>query len=117
VRKNDFVRPIQAVPTSTRLRGFFRNGTRICGLGFVAWSFEDCTRQLRTLKLPALNVPEVKQRLLSTTCLLKAYPTFFLTILLGDGMKLSGDDSRNGMDIPIDHHQPAHEPRKRSRDS
>jgi hypothetical protein len=49
---NDFVGPIQSVPAATRLRGFFRHGPRIRGLGYVAWSFLDDTGQLRTLKLP-----------------------------------------------------------------
>ena len=64
--KNDFVGHIQPVPTMARLRGFFRNGPRIHGIGHIAWSFTDVNGMLRTLKLPALYVPDVKQRLLST---------------------------------------------------
>jgi hypothetical protein len=36
-----------------------------------------------------------------TTCLLKAYPTEKLTVLC-TGMKLSGDDNNNGIEVPID---------------
>jgi hypothetical protein len=57
-----------------RLHGFFRNGPRIRGIGHIAWSFTDVNGMLRTLKLPTIYVPDVKQRLLSTTRLLKAYP-------------------------------------------
>jgi hypothetical protein len=60
LRQNDFVGPIQAVPTMARLQGFFRHGPRIRGIGHIAWSFTDVNGMLRTLKLPA--IPDVKQR-------------------------------------------------------
>jgi Zinc knuckle len=93
--RNDFVGPIQPLANPSRLRGFFRNGPRIRGVGHVAWSFEDTNGNLRTLKLPAMYVPEVKQRLLSTTCLLQAHPNESLTVL-PEGMWLSGDGDKLG---------------------
>jgi Zinc knuckle/GAG-pre-integrase domain len=93
--RNDFVGPIQPLANPSRLRGFFRNGPRIRGVGHVAWSFENTNDNLRTLKLPAMYVPEVKQRLLSTTCLLQAYPNESLTVLQV-GMWLSGDGDKLG---------------------
>jgi hypothetical protein len=52
--KNDFVGPIQPVPTMARLQGFFRNGPRIRGIGHFAWSFTDTNDMLRTQQLPVL---------------------------------------------------------------
>ena len=89
--------PIQPTAPS-RLRGFFRNGPRIRGVGHVAWSFDDNKGQLRTVKLPAMYVPEVKQRLLSTSCLLQAYPNEYLTVL-PEGMWLSGDEAHGGIEV------------------
>lgn len=100
--RNDFVGPIQPMANPSRLRGFFRNGPRIRGVGHVAWSFEDTNGNLRTLKLPAMYVPEVKQRLLSTTCLLQTYPNEALTVL-PEGMWLSGDgDKLGGIEVLTD---------------
>jgi hypothetical protein len=90
------VGPLQPLANPSRLRGFFRNGPRIRGVGHVAWSFEDTRGNLRTLKLPAMYVPEVKQRLLSTSCLLRAHPNEMLTVLPG-GMQLSGDGQLSGI--------------------
>jgi Zinc knuckle len=93
--RNDFVGPIKPPDASRRLRGFSRNGPRISGIGTVAWSFKDVNGNLRTLMLPAMFVPEVKQRLLSTTCLLQTYPGETLTILSAS-MRLSGDGDKLG---------------------
>jgi hypothetical protein len=56
---------------------------------------------LRTLKLPDLYIPEVKQRLLSTTRLLQAHPQENLTIEKC-GMRLSGDGILAPVEAPID---------------
>jgi hypothetical protein len=73
--KNGFVGPIQPVPIIARPpRILLKWCPRIRGIGHIAWSFTDVNGVLRTLKLPVLYVPDVKQWLLSTPRLLKSYP-------------------------------------------
>jgi hypothetical protein len=85
----------------TLLQGFFRNSPRNRGIGNVAWSFIDTNGMLRTLKLPALDVPEVKQRLLSTTHLFQAHPREYLMIEEWL-MRLSGDETHAPVEAPIE---------------
>ena len=63
--KDDFVGPLESAPIGLKLQGIAR-GLAVKGVGHVAWSFVDNTGMLRTLKIPALYVPEAKARLLST---------------------------------------------------
>jgi hypothetical protein len=70
--RSDFVGPLEPTPLSMKLQGIAR-GIRIKGVGHVAWSFVDDTGMLRTLKVPALYVPEASTRLLSTNELMEVY--------------------------------------------
>ena len=62
------------------LQGISKQVVEIHGKGHVSWTFEDTNGMLRTLKVPCLYVPEINQRLLSTTSLLSTYPNERLCI-------------------------------------
>ncbi len=66
--KNDFVGPIKTVPLGSKLSGMAK-GLNIAGIGHVVWCVQDEYGTIRHLKIPALYVPNAKQRLLSTTVL------------------------------------------------
>ena len=70
--KRDFVGELKRPTTITQLRGIAK-GLRIEGEGTVRWSFHDTDGKLRTLDLPAYNVPKIRVHLLSTTSLLQTY--------------------------------------------
>ena len=93
--RQDFVGPIENTPVGVKLQGLAK-GVNVKAKGHVAWSFIDATGMLRTLKLPALYVPDSKVRLLSTSSLLKTYPGE--SIKLGkDRLVLSGQGSKGGV--------------------
>ena len=71
-KRSDFVGPLDKVGWMPKLQGLAK-GLNIKGAGHVAWSFHDTNGMLRTLKLPALFVPNCPVRLLSTTSLLRTY--------------------------------------------
>ena len=77
--KADFVGPLQAPTTHQRCQGITK-GLKIDGVGHVAWAVPDSTGMLRTLKIPALYCPKSNVRLLSTTALLRAYPSETITM-------------------------------------
>jgi hypothetical protein len=66
--KRDFVGPIKSVPLGSKLSGMAQ-GLNIAGIGDVVWCTQDEYGTIRHLKIPALYVPNSKQRLLSTTVL------------------------------------------------
>ena len=100
--QNDFVGSLESAPVGLKLQGIAR-GLAIQGVGHVAWSFVDNTGMLRTLKIPALYVPEAKARLLSTNSLLKAYPNETIQHL-PDRLILSGnkESGMNAIEILVD---------------
>jgi hypothetical protein len=86
--KNDFVGPMDTVSTMSWLKGIIK-GLKIKGQGHLLWAFHDTQGQLRSLKIPAYYVPNCRVRLLSTTCLLQAYPDEQI-VCTHDRMTLSG---------------------------
>jgi hypothetical protein len=92
--RKDFVGPIHVPKGNGGLLGISTKAVKIEGHGHVAWAMEDVNGMLRSIKVPCLLVPSVRQRLLSTTSLLQAYPSESIT-LTQSIMKLSGSQDGN----------------------
>jgi regulator of replication initiation timing len=91
----------EALPRARTVTGISTSKVKIQGVGMVSWSFEDANGNIRTLELPCLYVPDVKQRLLSTTSLLKQYPNE--SISMSDGkFTLSGSSTTAPIEAYID---------------
>ena len=100
--KNDFVGEIKRLPNSAQIKGI---GTklRIEGYGHVVWSLLDTNGKLRHLKLPCYYIPDLEQRLLSTSMFSRIYPSN--KIIVSNGVwNVSAnpqDPSESGIDIFI----------------
>ena len=66
-------------------------GVEVAGRGTVVWHVLDTTGMLRTIKIPALYIPDANIRLLSTSSLLQVYPDETIAIH-PNGLTLSGAD-------------------------
>jgi hypothetical protein len=80
--KKDFVGPLKSTKGFQKLSGLAK-GIQIKGAGHVEWTMIDTTGGYRTLRLPALYVPDSPVKLLSTTQVCQLYP----------GEKIQLDDS------------------------
>ena len=90
-------------PSDRTITGIASSKVKIHGKGIVSWSFVDTKGKIRTLELPCLYVPSITQRLLSTSSLLKQYPTESVSISEGKFV-LSGchTSQTNGIEAYID---------------
>lgn len=70
--RSDFVGEISRVKGNHKVQGI-GNDVSVQGKGFVVWPMQDTNGMLRSIKVPALYVPKISQRLLSTTSLLQTY--------------------------------------------
>eukprot|EP00980_Cylindrotheca_fusiformis_P017477 scaffold5475_cov142-Cylindrotheca_fusiformis.AAC.1 len=70
--RNDFVGPIRDPPPSATTEGI-TNDVKVVGTGFVAWTMKDSKDMFRTIKLPAVLIPEARVRLLSLSSLAQQY--------------------------------------------
>ena len=98
--RNDFVGPIKRASFGRKLQGISK-GLEIKGEGHVAWTFTDTTGMLRTLKVPALWVPEAQVRLLSTSSLLQTYPREKIVMENGK-LRLSGYSNDPNATKPVE---------------
>ena len=95
--RDDFVGPIQKMKNKVKMDGI-ANGLVVKGVGHVAWSFEDTSGMLRTLKLPAYYVPKIPVRLLSTKSMLQAYPNEEIRLVPGS-LTVSGAQTSEQQDV------------------
>ena len=91
----------EALPPDRTITGISNSKVKIQGVGMVSWSFEDTAGTIRTLTLPCLFVPTIKQRLLSTSSLLKQYPEETVNISNGKFV-LSGSNNTKSIEAYID---------------
>ena len=101
--KNDFLGKIESVPVYMRLVGVAR-GLKIQGKGIVRWCIQGVDGQLRILELPALYIPDVKARLLSTNGCLQVYDGETIKLEKGK-LTLSGlpeDPTRGKIKVYVD---------------
>ena len=101
--KKDFHGALRKPSVWRRLTGIAR-GLKIEGEGEVMWSVVGKDGMIRTLKLPALYVPNCQQRLLSTSSLLQTYEGEIIKL---DAQKavlsgIKGDPTRQGVIALID---------------
>jgi Reverse transcriptase (RNA-dependent DNA polymerase)/Zinc knuckle len=92
--RGDFVGEIIVSGKKSWLQGITNQEVEVEGHGYVVWTMEDVHGMLRSLKVPCLLVPNVPQRLLSTTSLLQSYPDETIS-LSGTKMVLSGSKKGN----------------------
>ena len=100
-RSEFMVGEYEALPADRTITGISSSKVKIQGVGMVSWSFEDTRGKIRTLELPCLYVPTIKQRLLSTTSLLKQYPEEEVKIS-HDKFTLIGSETTSSIEAYID---------------
>ena len=74
------------------------------GCGHISWTFKASNTgngNYRTIVLPALYIPTLPDRILSTSSLLKKYPKEFITMSTS-GMRLSGNQDPTEPTSPIE---------------
>jgi len=69
-------------------------GIKICGKGYVLWTFADDNGMYRSLKLPCYYVPTSNTRIASIQELLKTYPNETVT-MTDRSLRLSGSRDRH----------------------
>ena len=100
--KDDFNGTLDTSPQPLEVKGVSQ-GVRVSGKGTVVWHMMDTRGMLRTIKIPALYIPEANTRLLSTSSLLQAYKGEQITQHPG-GMTLSGilgDHGRRPIEVHL----------------
>ena len=100
--KDDFNGTLDTSPQPLEVKGVSQ-GVRVSEKGTVVWHMMDTRGMLRTIKIPALYIPEANTRLLSTSSLLKAYKGEQITQHPG-GMTLSGilgDHGRRPIEVHL----------------
>lgn len=100
--KKDFTGPITTLPHGSTISGI-SSTLKIEGIGEVLWSVMGTTGKLRHLKLPCYYIPQLRQRLLSTSVFIKQYPQNPITIS-GSSWSIApnpSDLSEGGIDVFI----------------
>ena len=73
-------------------------GIKICGKGYVLWTFADDNGMYRSLKLPCYYIPTSNTRIASIQELLKTYPNETVT-MTDRSLRLSGNQDTAPMTI------------------